>query len=307
MSLLSEHIINPKNLNNLLAKLIENNASEKELQWLDSQNIKDNKALQKTFVLIPRFISKKEVEIVFEKSVTTKPKYGMPKITVANRNTDSIESERRPHQTWTLDRVVRVLLLTNVQNKSEEEYCQTIETLFETAEINEAVALYTALPYLQYPEKWLYRATEAVRSNMGSVFDAIAFQNPYPAKYFSEAAWNQLILKCIFNDKPIHFITGLEERANQNLANILSDFAHERWAAHRTIPPQVWRLVSKFITPTILEDISKLFDSENIQNQQAAVLVCQESDSSEAKNLLIIKQEQLAFDIDKLTWVDLEG
>ncbi len=293
-------------MNNLLAQLIEINASEKELQWLDAQNIKDNKALQKTFVITPRFISKKEVEIVMEKPVTTKPKYGTPKITVANRNIDSIESERRPNQIWTLDRVVRVLLLTNVQNKSEEDYCQTIESLFETAEINEAVALYTALPYLQYPEKWLYRATEAVRSNMGSVFDALAFHNPYPAKYFSESAWNQLVLKCIFNNKSINLISGLDERANQNLANILSDFAHERWAAHRTIPSQAWRLVSKYITPTILEDITKLFDSENIQNQQAAVLVCKESDNQKAKDLLVIKQKDLAFDINGLSWKSLE-
>ena len=303
----SKYIINPKKLNNLLAQLIEINANEKELQWLDSQNIKDNKALQKTFVLTPRFISKKEVEIVIKNPIVPKPKYGTPKLTVANRNTGSIESERRPNQIWTLDRVVRVLLLTNVQNKSEEDYYQTIETLFETAEINEAVALYTALPYLKYPEKWLYRATEAIRSNMGPVFDALAFQNHYPAKYFSESAWNQLVLKCIFNDKPINLIKGLDERTNQNLANILSDFAHERWAAHRSIPPQVWRLVSKFITPTILEDISKLFDSENIQNQQAAVLVCKETDNQEAKDLLVIKQGGLAFDIIQLSWKDLEG
>jgi hypothetical protein len=258
-------------LNNLFAKIIETNANEKELQWLDSQNIKDNKALLKTFVLTPRFISKKLVEI-------------------------------SPNNFWTLDRVIRVFLLYNIQNKSEQDYCQVVETLFETAEINEAVALYTALPYLSYPEKWLFRATEAVRSNMGHVFDAIAFHNSYPAKYFSESAWNQLILKCIFNDKPINLIEDLDERANQNLANMLSDFAHERWAAHRTIPPQVWRLVSRFLTPTILEDIQKLFDSENIQNQQAAVLVCQESKLIEAKNLLVINQPKLAFDIDKLSW-----
>jgi hypothetical protein len=297
LGIFSKHIINPKKLNNLFAQLIEINASEKELQWLDSQNIKDNRALQKTFVLTPRFISKKEVEVIFEKPIAPKPKYGTPKLTTSN-----IE-----HRTWTLDRLVRVLLLSNVQNDNQTDYCQTIETLFETAEINEAVALYTALPYLKYPQKWLFRATEAVRSNMGHVFDAIAFHNFYPTKYFSESAWNQLILKCIFNDKPIHLIEGLDERANQNLANMLSDFAHERWAAHRTIPPQVWRLVSKFLTPTILEDITRLFDSENIQNQQAAVLVCQESDNQQAKDLLVIKQSELAFDISKLSWRDLEN
>ena len=288
-------------MNILLAQLIEINASEKELQWLDTQNIKDNKALQKTFVLTPRFIGKKEVEIVLGKPAATKPTYGKPKIEFENQNS-KVEKI-----VWTLDRAVRVLLLTNIQNKSEADYCQTIETLFETAEINEAVALYSALPYLQYSEKWLYRATEAVRSNMGPVFDAIAFHNPYPAKYFSESAWNQLVLKCIFNDKPINLISGLNERANQDLANILSDFAHERWAAHRIIPPQVWRLVSKFITPTIMGDITKLFNSENIQNQKAAALVCQETDNQDAKNLLVIKQEDLAFDITSLTWKDLEG
>jgi hypothetical protein len=291
-------------LNNLLAHIIEINASEKELQWLDSQNIKDNKALQKTFVLTPRFISKKEVEVVMRKPITTKPKYGTPKTKTENPEHRKTNIEYR---TWTLDRVVRVLLLSNVQDKDEQDYFQTIETLFETAEINEVVALYSALPFLQYPEKWLYRATEAVRSNMGPVFDAIAFYNPYPAKYFSEAAWNQMVLKCIFNDKPINLIEGLDERANQNLANMLSDFAHERWAAHRTIPPQVWRLVSKFITPIILEDITKLFDSENNQNQQAAVLVCQESDNQQLKDLLVIKKDNLTFDINKLSWKDLEG
>ncbi len=291
-------------MNNLLAHIIESNASEKELQWLDSQNIKDNKALQKTFVLTPRFISKKEVEVVLEKSVVSKPKYGTPKPKTASEcQTKSKDGK----QIWTLDRAVRVLLLSNVQNKTKDDYCQTIETLFETAEINEAVALYTALPFLKYPEKWLYRATEAVRSNMGPVFDAIAFHNSYPAKYFSESAWNQLVLKCIFNDKPIHLIEELHERANQDLANILSDFAHERWAAHRTIPPQVWRLVSKFITPSILEDIAKLFDSENIQNQQAATLVCKETNNPEAKDLLVIKQRDLAFDINALSWKDLEA
>ena len=296
-------------MNNLLAQLIEINASEKELQWLDSQNIKDNKALQKTFVLTPRFISRKEIEVIFENPIPTKPKYGTPKIRAYNpeHQTEAMVASKNEHQIWTLDRIVRVFLLSNVINTNEEDYCKTVETLFETAEINEAVALYTALPFLQYPEKWLYRATEAVRSNMGPVFDSIAFHNPYPAKYFSEAAWNQLVLKCIFNDKPINLIEGLDKRANQNLANILSDFAHERWAAHRTIPPQVWRLVSKFITPTILEDIAKLFDLENIQNQQAATLVCKESNHQEAKDLLVIKKDNLAFDINELSWKDLEG
>jgi hypothetical protein len=142
--------------------------------------------------------------------------------------------------------------------------------------MQEAVALTRSLPYLPNPSTYLLRATDAVRSNMGPVFDAIAFGNTYPKDYFSEAAWNQLVLKCIFNDKAIHLIIGLDERSNQDLANTLSDFAHERWAADRRVPSQVWRLVPRFMNETLQADIEKLAQSENSRDVLAASLVKQE-------------------------------
>jgi hypothetical protein len=126
---------------------------------------------------------------------------------------------------------------------------------------------------LKTPEIWLQRATDAVLSNMGPVFDAIAFGNPYPQTYFSELAWNQLVLKCIFNDKPIHLINGLDERANQALADTLADFAHERWAAGRRVPSQVWRLLLNFKTESIEEDLAKLSKSEDVNDRKAAELI----------------------------------
>jgi hypothetical protein len=111
---------------------------------------------------------------------------------------------------------------------------------------------------------------------MGPVLDAIAFYNTYPRDYFSEAAWNQLVLKCIFNDKAIHQIIGLEERANAELAMTLSDFAHERWSAGRRVPSQVWRLIPRFMNETLQSDIEKLVQSENPSDVLAASLVKQE-------------------------------
>ena len=131
----------------------------------------------------------------------------------------------------------------------------------------------------------MHRATEAVRSNIGDVFNSFAFANPYPAAYFTESAWNQLVLKCIFNDKPIHLIQGIDERANQDLANMLSDFAHERWAAGRSVPAQVWRLVVNFTNERIFEDMEKLFLSNDTNNKIAATLVC--SDSLIGNDLLL--------------------
>ena len=158
--------------------------------------------------------------------------------------------------------------------------------------MNELVALYRALPVIKSPEIWLNRATDAVRSNMGPVFDAIAFGNPYPLQHFSELAWNQLVLKCIFNDKPIHLIEGLDERANQALADTLADFAHERWAAGRRVPSQVWRLIRNFQTDTKEQDLAKLAKSEDPNDQKAAELI---SNNSPLEAWKVLEKEETAY------------
>ena len=187
---------------------------------------------------------------------------------------------------WTMDRLARVLLLTAIPADDETAYVKAIDTLFDTAEMQELAALYTALPYLAFPEKWRWRATEAVRSNMGPVFDAIAFGNPYPAQHFTEAAWNQLVLKCIFNDKPITRIHGLLDRANAALAQDISEFAHERWAAGRTVPADIWQLVPRFMNETLLADVKKLLQSPSEADRAAARQVCEETDYDAAKQLM---------------------
>ena len=88
-------------------------------------------------------------------------------------------------------------------------------------------------PLLPYPEHFIDLAIDGLRSNITSVFNAIALHNPYPADYFAEAAWNQMVLKAVFVDSPLSHIQGLDARANDKLARMLGDYAHERWAAGR--------------------------------------------------------------------------
>jgi hypothetical protein len=212
--------------------------SETESLWISEQLLLEGKALSLAFVKVPRFVSKLQIT-------------------------------EGPFKNWNLDQVVRLAILTKLDEKQ-------VDLLFETAEMQEAVALTKSLSYLANPSNFLLRATDAVRSNMGPVFDAIAFDNTYPRDYFSEAAWNQLVLKCIFNDKAIHQIIGLEERANAELAMTLSDFAHERWSAGRRVPSQVWRLIPRFMNEALQSDIEKLVQSENPSDVRAASLVIQE-------------------------------
>ncbi len=258
-------------------EIIRGNANEKELAWLEEKT-QNAKSTQLAFVATPRFIGKRPIS--FE---------------LANNQTKN----------WTLDRLVRVYLLLKLENINPEGFEEQVNTLFDTAEINESIALYSALPLFQQPEKWLLRATDAVRSNIGDIFDSIAFENDYPVKHFSELAWNQLVLKCIFNEKPIHQIVGLDSRANQHLADTLSDFAHERWVADRRIPAQVWRLVTNFLTEIIVKDLESLFLSNDLQNQIATTLVCSQTNNLEAKDLL--NKYPISINPEMLTWEYLEN
>ena len=143
-----------------------------------------------------------------------------------------------------MDRLARVWWLLQLPADNETTYVNTITQLFKAGELNELVALYSALPVLAFPEAWRFQATEGIRNNIADVQSAIMLHNPYPADYFDEAAWNQLVLKAIFTDKDVTQITGLDERKNARLAQTLADFAAERRAAGRTLPPNIEQLLA---------------------------------------------------------------
>ncbi|WP_221390519.1 EboA domain-containing protein [Dyadobacter sp. NIV53] len=273
-----------------IREVISQNTSPSESDWLTQKGSSDPLELMTAFVASPRNLHKKIITVTPEQAWELNAE-------IAGFSVND----------WSLVRLSRVWLLTQLDSSDKETYVKNISTLFDTAEMNELVALYSALPLLSYPDEWLFRATDAVRSNMGFVFDAIALHNPFPARYFSEQAWNQLVLKTIFNDKPIHFIEGLESRRNEDLAMILSDFAHERWAAGRSVAPQVWRLVSNFMNDIIAGDMQHLLQSRYVPNQQAAAIASFESGYKPAIELISNYPElQKSVASGKLTWTDLE-
>lgn len=277
-------------INALFASLLQAVLTQTEWNWLGAKSTTTPLELMTAFVAVPRFIARQTINV--SEAQAQKLSELMPGF--------SIEG-------WTTVRLSRVWMLACLDADEEESYTRHVETLFDTAEMNELVALYSALPLLAYPQKWLFRATEAVRSNVGDVFDALVMNNHYPARHFDEAGWNQLVLKTIFNDKPIHRIVGLEERSNADLARMLSDFAHERWAAGRRVAPEVWRLTPEFMNESLLADMQHLFSSDNADDRKAAALACFYSKISPAIALLN-DHETLKHQIERqqLSWADLE-
>lgn len=254
----------------LLWDIMVNNTAAEVQDWLqktgDTQNGAAN--FNTAFILIPRKTGKAVIQF------------------------DKEEKERissiRPGfclDGWTIDRLSRVWLLLQLDSADKDKYFRTIENLFLAAEMNELVALYSSLPLLAYPEIWVKRCAEGIRSNIAGVLEAIMCNNPYPAENLVQAAWNQLVLKAFFTEKPVQLITGLDARANKELAYTLADYARERWAAGRKVNPMLWRMVGKFIDERIYNDILIGLTHDDAVEKNAIALAASESVYEPAKKL----------------------
>jgi hypothetical protein len=280
----------------MLTKSIEKNVSPENYSWLrdkaaQSADKNSGYQLNVTFTAIPRKTGKKEVAL--EESEIKSLESLLPGFTIQN---------------WTIDRVARVWLLMQLEGLDKETYLSRIENLFPQAEMNELVALYSSLPVLAYPEAWTWRCAEGIRSNIGTVLEAIMYFNPYPARYLDEGAWNQLVMKAFFTDKNVNNIIGLDERGNPNLANTVFDYVEERWAAGREVNPQIWRLTGKYMDEPHFYMMEKLFKQANEAEMQAAALTCADSSFQKCKFLLDnYAQLKTAIERHQLSWETIAG
>lgn len=144
--------------------------------------------------------------------------------------------------TWGVDEIARALLLLGAYPRI------TPDELWQHGDNRERQAVLKALPDLPEPARFVPLAVEACRTNVLTVFEAIACENPYPARHFPELPWNQMVLKAAFNGVALARIVGLAERHNAELARMAADFAAERRAAGRPVPDDLG-LVLKGATP----------------------------------------------------------
>ena len=144
---------------------------------------------------------------------------------------------------------------------------------------------------------------EALRTNIATVFDAVSAYNPYPSAYFNDQEWNQMYLKAAFMRRDLSRILDIDKRANADLARIISDYAHERWAASRDVNPYFWRPVGSFLNDGLLKDMERLLKSDQVAENRAGALCCFRSETPEAAALLKIYpdvQEDVTH--GKITW-----
>lgn len=182
--------------------------------------------------------------------------------------------------------IARIYLLSTVLEQDLDFYTPKVATIIEVADTGELETFLKYLVLLPNPEAYKNTAVEALRTNIATIFDAIALNNPYPATYFNEQQWNQMYLKAAFMERDLGKIESIDQRANEDLARIISDYAHERWAAKRKVDPLFWRPVPTFLNEILLQDMQRLFESDDVWENRAAVLCCTNSGNDKALELL---------------------
>ncbi|WP_339713106.1 EboA domain-containing protein [uncultured Kriegella sp.] len=180
----------------------------------------------------------------------------------------------------------RLYLLTKVTNADIEFFTPKVANIIQVADTGELATFLKFLIVLPQCEKYKSVAVDTLRTNIATVFDAIALNNPYPGKYFDDNQWNQMYLKAAFMPRDLSKIWDVDKRANSELARIISDYAHERWAASREVNPYFWRPVGSFLNDILLKDMERLFLSSDLIENKAAALCCHRSKNPKAKSLL---------------------
>ena len=145
---------------------------------------------------------------------------------------------------WSIDGAARVAALLTFH--CQRPFADVFKDLRRTSDAAEMIALYRGLPLYPEPDRLHFECGEGLRSNLKPVFEAIAHNNPFARDHFDQHRWNHMILKALFVGSELGPITGLDERANPELARILIDYANERWAAGRTVTVELWRPVRPF-------------------------------------------------------------
>jgi len=141
---------------------------------------------------------------------------------------------------WTIDDAARTLMLAALGDGVEAE----LADLYRYGDAAERRGLLRALPYLPLGDRGLGLVDDAVRANDTRLIAAAL--GPYATAHLSDASYDQAVLKCVFVGVPIAPLDGLPGRATGETARMLAAFVHERVAAGRDIPAEVWDVIDRF-------------------------------------------------------------
>jgi hypothetical protein len=141
---------------------------------------------------------------------------------------------------WTVDDAGRALLLLALGDRVADEAPE----LYRYGDTAERRAVIRALGVLPTGDWAVELVEDAIRTNDPRLIAAAL--GPYALARLDEASLNQAVLKCVFVSIPLADLEGLQDRVTPRLSRMLADYAHERVAAGREVPADVWPVIGRY-------------------------------------------------------------
>ncbi|NQV98214.1 MAG: EboA domain-containing protein [Rhodospirillales bacterium] len=276
----------------LLRNWVSRQASAEAGDWFEKQCDKlqsdfDQKSFDIAFGLVPRKLGKEDLALSAEDLAAA----------------DAARPGWNPGQ-WSLDVAARVCFLVTLSKELSKPFAERFKSLHRTADLGELLALFSGLPLYAAPESLVLLAADGLRTNIKAEFEAVAHRNPFPAEQFDQNPWNNMVLKALFVGVLLEPIQGLDERANPELARILRDYAHERWAADRLVSPELWRCIGPFAQDEDLADFQRVIEHGHATEKKAVALALTTAPESAGKADLCarLSEYNAAISDGTLTW-----
>jgi hypothetical protein len=145
----------------------------------------------------------------------------------------------------TVDDAVRAVLVAALARglrHDEDALVDEVSDLYRYGDADEKRSVVRALSLLDIGAAGLPLVSDALRTNDVRLVSAAL--GAYGGEHLPQDAWRQGVLKCLFVEVPLAAVARLEQRQDAALAAMVAAYAHERVAAGRTVPADVWLVLA---------------------------------------------------------------
>lgn len=135
------------------------------------------------------------------------------------------------------DRIrINTILKIKDDISNEQTFFDIYQQIVKFCDDLEKTSLTKGICLIDPEGKLLESVIDLCRTNSTVLLSAIALNNDYPATFFPELNFNQMVLKALFCGIDIRYINQLEKRRNPELTRMSLDYKAELLAADRKVP-----------------------------------------------------------------------
>lgn len=188
--------------------------------------------------------------------------------------TDAIDTTFSPLniRRWSCTDAARLTLLMTAIESIPEKIQNIITAYYKMGDESEKIAFIRGLIYFAPADYLIELALDAGRTNNLELLAALTLDNPFPACFYSDQAFNQMVLKGLFLGLAIERVEGIEQRANADLTRMCENYVVEREEAGRTVPVDIWLAIGPYASATGRQQMVEYLKDDNVGHRYYCAL-----------------------------------